>query len=225
MIRKGSHNEGSTTSGSNSLSTKETVLLYERQLRDAASRIHTEVGQPLVALKMKLEMLRSKESTKDYEEIQRLVGDIIKNIKNSISDLSSPLLYDFGLVPALQWLINNFKNTEGVDISFNGDESPFTCDKEISILLYRVIKILLSRITDQLTPEGIAVDFKTDKTRVKISILINTNNPSQKLQPFMKSLDVIIIKDWIDSIKGILSFKLLKTKKIRIVLQCPLRLS
>jgi len=224
MIKKGSQKENFIASSSGSSSTKETVLLYERQLRDVAARIHTEVGQPLVALKMKVEMLCSKESSEDYKEIQRLVGDIIKNIKNSISDLSSPLLYDFGLVPALQWLINNFKNTEGVDISFHGDESPFTCDKDISILLYRAIKILLLRITDQLDPEEIAVEFMTDKNCVKISLLINTNNPPQQLQSFIESRDVSIIMNWMDSIKGILSFKSLREGKTRIILQCPLTL-
>ncbi len=224
MIKKGSQNEKSIASSSGSSSTKETVLLYERQLRDAAARIHTEVGQPLVALKMKVEMLRCKESSADYEEIQRLVGIIIKNIKSSISDLSSPLVYDFGIVPALQWLINNLKNTKDVNISFNGDEPPFTCDREISILLYRVMKILLSRITDQLDPEEITVDFRTDKNCINISILINTNNSPQQLQSFMKSRDVSIIKNWMDSIKGILSFAPLREGKTRVNLQCPLSL-
>ncbi|NOY65232.1 MAG: hypothetical protein GXO97_07555 [Nitrospirae bacterium] len=225
MIKKGSQKENFIGSSSGSSSTKETILLYERQLRDAAARIHTEVGQPLVALKMKVEMLRCKESSEDYEEIQRLVGIIIKNIKNSISDLSSPLVYDFGIVPALQWLTDNLKNTKDVHISFNGDELPFTCDREISILLYRVMKILLSRITDQLDPEEITVDFRTDKNCVKISILINTNNPPQQLQAFMESRDVSIIKNWMDSIKGMLSFKPPQRGKIQIILQSPLHLS
>lgn len=225
MIKKGSQKENFIDSSTGSSSTKETILLYERQLRDAAARIHTEVGQPLVALKMKIEMLRCKESSEDYEEIQRLVGIIIKNIKNSISDLSSPLVYDFGIVPALQWLTDNVKNKKDVNISFNGDERPFTCDREISILLYRVMKILLSRITDQLDPEELTVDFRTDKNCIKISVLINTNTPPQQLLSFTESRDVSIIKDWMDSIKGILSFKSLREGKTRIILQCPLRLS
>jgi len=132
--------------------TEDLSLSEERERRRIAAGLHDQVGQWLAVCRMKLGGLKNEiltdEAGKDLAEIDRLIGQIIKDTRNLIFELSPPILYELGLVPALQWLGERIAREHDlfVDVSEDGaaqilpDELKFFLFEALRELLFNVIK-------------------------------------------------------------------------------------
>jgi len=83
-------------------------LAEERERKRLAAGLHDQVGQPLAAVKMKLGALRGLLSDglgEQVDEIRELIDQAIHEMRSLTFDLSPPILYELGLEPALEWLV------------------------------------------------------------------------------------------------------------------------
>ncbi len=226
MKKKGSQTKVLTPGGKNLSVLTNTILLYEKELRQIASIMHEEAGQSLVALKMKLEAIQGNIRKGDYQELQTLTGGIIKTIRDSIAELSPSLLYDFGLIPALQWLCGSMKTRTGIDIDLDAKEDKVPAyDLEATIILYRTVKALLSLIVCETGPSRIAIKLGTGKTRMVISFSVDARASSKDIQRLLTHPDIPTLEGWIGSIGGQFSVEDKKEGHLKLILQCPLTAS
>ncbi|RLB17169.1 MAG: hypothetical protein DRG82_07230 [Deltaproteobacteria bacterium] len=96
-----------------SILASELSLAEERVRRHAAMELHDTVAQIMAFAKMKLGILRKTTAETSLktkvDEVLLLVEEAISNTRGIMSELVSPILYEMGLVPAIEWLAQRFR--------------------------------------------------------------------------------------------------------------------
>ena len=113
--------------------------------------LHDTIGQNLALNKMKLGLLGKRlndpDSLKLVQEIVENTEACIGGIRETINDLSPPILYRFGLVAALKALAERHSQQHGIAFSVEGSEAiDKRMDRESTVLLYRIVRELMFNI-------------------------------------------------------------------------------
>ncbi|HSU28901.1 MAG TPA: histidine kinase, partial [Chitinophagaceae bacterium] len=127
--------------------------IREEERTSMAREIHDELGQQLTVLKMDVSWLARSEGITDPEIVQKLKGlkDLIDNTVNTVRKIASALrpslLDDLGLVPAIEWYLEDFENRSHIKTELKKDPIP---EKNISITaktgLYRIFQESLTNV-------------------------------------------------------------------------------
>ncbi len=143
----------------------------ETERRHLARELHDEVGQTLTATKILLEGLQQQESTAAVgtANTSKRLGDAIQCVNHLLTvvrDLSlslrPPMLDDFGLRPALRWLLDQHTRTTGRPVTF--DASSFTSKPApaLETACFRIAQESLTNITRHSQAKQVSVALHSD---------------------------------------------------------------
>lgn len=128
----------------------ELTVAEERQRRHIAADLHDSVGQTLAICKMKLSELRQATRSKSMggglDEIRDLIDHVIRDTRIMISELSPAILYELGLRPAIEWLIEGVQKRHAVEIVFKAGELSGPFDEDIRIFIFRILHELVMNV-------------------------------------------------------------------------------
>jgi PAS domain S-box-containing protein len=128
------------------------VMAQEEERRRIAREIHDSLGQMLTAIKFNVEILedaaelQSEEERRRVADIKSLLDTAMAEAREISYNLMPSVLLDFGLVPALQFLGEQFqkRNELRVQVHTRGVEGRL--DTAIEIGLYRIAQEALNNI-------------------------------------------------------------------------------
>lgn len=152
------------------------VRAQEEERRRIAREIHDSLGQMLTAIKFNVEILEDAADLQMEEDRKRLV-DIKTLLDNAMSEareisynLMPSVLVDFGLVPALQFLGEQFskKNQLNVRVHTNGVEGRL--DSSIEVGLYRIAQEALNNIAKHADAHEVNVQLIGDSNSMRLII-------------------------------------------------------
>jgi PAS domain S-box-containing protein len=149
-------------------------LAEERQRRGVAVEVHDRISQNLAFVKMKLGTLH--ESTppehlvRTRDEVLTFVDETIQNTRSLISDLVSPILYELGFVPAVEWLTQQFQNQHGISLHFDDDGQPKPLGEDVRVLLFQATSELLVNVAKhaEACEASVSITRVDDKVRVQV---------------------------------------------------------
>jgi PAS domain S-box-containing protein len=125
----------------------------EKERKRIAADIHDEFGQSLTTLHFDLETLQKSLSGNLKEERKKCNGLITKVenladvVRKTTSYLRPDLLDHLGLIPALEWYINEFNERQpGINIEFEARGFKKRLNTEIEIVLYRICQECLVNV-------------------------------------------------------------------------------
>ncbi|MDL2263021.1 PAS domain-containing protein [Synergistaceae bacterium OttesenSCG-928-I11] len=140
-------------------------IAEEKTRRDISVVLHDRIGYSLISTLQKLRALKAStaENAPRVDEIISEVEDLLDRTRSFTFEISSPLLYEVGLEAAVERLMEHtFAKTDIVwDFRYAQDLS---LDKNVSILLYRIVHELLVNIVKHATATRVYVRFKRGKT-------------------------------------------------------------
>ena len=175
--------------------TSELSLIEERERRTIATDLHDHVGQVLTLVGLKVDELQENVSSPTcsplIEEIQTLIGQTIRSIRSLMFELSPPVLYDFGLEEAIEWLAEHFSQAHDLKILVTKDEQPKPLKTEGNVILFQSVKELLMNIVKH-----------AQATSVKISIQRACNDLRIIVEDNGKGFDINLIDHNQHKIKG-----------------------
>ena len=128
------------------------LLTEERERRQLASDLHDQISQNLALCQLKLSMLRTScdavhaDRTREINEIEDKLDQIIRETRTLTFEISPPILYELGLKPALEWLLENTFRQSGIDTCIEGDLEESRLDNSLSILIFRTVRELLHNV-------------------------------------------------------------------------------
>ena len=144
---------------------EEQLLAYQEQLRSLATELsraearerrriatylHDEIGQALVATRMKFGALKKSTNKKEIDQmidqIQAILGKIIDDTRSVTFDLSPPILYELGFETAIEWIKEKVSEENDIMIEFKNDKLPKPVDEDIGAFLYRSVHELLDNV-------------------------------------------------------------------------------
>lgn len=124
----------------------------EVEKRRFSRKLYDDIGQRLSVLKLDLDWLESSLPTTDHgfparlAQMQGLLDNVISMTKNMASALRPPLLDDFGLLPAVEWMAENFQKKTAVKCMVENHGMMAKLDDPIESAIFRVIQEGLSNI-------------------------------------------------------------------------------
>ncbi len=126
------------------------VTAQEAERRRLARELHDETGQALTSI---LLGLKSVEDAADdgqraaaVAQLRGLVRETLQDVRQLAVDLRPTALDDFGLVPALERLIEGFRESTGIGVDFHASLPPSRLPPEVETALYRIVQEALTNI-------------------------------------------------------------------------------
>ena len=180
--------------------------IREEERTAVAREIHDELGQVLTSLKMSLTLMNKSISTNDTisnrKELQDEIGSMkliidnsVKRIKVIITELRSEVLDNLGLIPAIEWHIEEFNKTSGIVVSFNNMWGEFELNKDISIAVYRILQEALTNVARHSKATKVNVKIERSGNSFKIEIQDNGKGIKQEPSKGSKSFGVLGMRE------------------------------
>ncbi len=152
----------------------ELSLAEERQRRIIANELHERLGQVLAICKMKTaeisEKARSTEFREPLQEIMNMIGDVIRDTRYLTKELTPPVLYEFGLISALEWLAEQFQERYEIKIDLDIRGKTSWEDHNIQILLYQSVRELLINCVKHARVDHALVTMRDEGNRIRIEV-------------------------------------------------------
>lgn len=126
----------------------EGVEIRERQ--QIARDLHDDLSQTLSAAQIRLAALRmhaDPEVVRSATAISELVGRANESTRSLAEQLSPPVLYELGLVPALEWLAHQLTKDYGLNVEIRDDGRLKPLSMEAASILFRCVRELLINVS------------------------------------------------------------------------------
>lgn len=127
-------------------------LTTEVEKRRFSRKLYDDIGQRLSVLKLDLDWLEN--SLPDaanglparLAQMQGLLDNVITLTKSMASALRPPLLDDFGLLPAVEWMAENFRKRTAVTVALESSGMANKLDDPVESAVFRIVQECLSNI-------------------------------------------------------------------------------
>jgi signal transduction histidine kinase len=168
---------------------KEKLVSYQKQLRSLASRmslaeakerrriageLHDYIGQSLSTCKMKLGALKKTANcsgiAEPVDEIRGIVDQVIDDIRSLIFEVSPPILYEFGLEAALEWLCEQMQMKHGIMSDFESDNTQKLLDDDVKVILFQIVRELLTNVAKHAYSSNVKVSIWRQGDKVRINV-------------------------------------------------------
>jgi PAS domain S-box-containing protein len=152
----------------------ELAFAEERTRKMTASALHDSIGQTMAFAKMKLGALRKlmldPSLLESLDEIVELLNTTIEDTRDLISELSPPVLYELGFVPAIEWLTQQMQKEQCIRISFQVDEFNKPLNDDVRIILYQAVHELLVNVAKHAKTHGVNVSIFRVGNEIRIEV-------------------------------------------------------
>ncbi|MDD5176207.1 MAG: PAS domain S-box protein [Sterolibacterium sp.] len=156
---------------------KELTMVEERERQAIAQDLHDDLGQILAIVKLKLTALEIPEKSgrqgdlqQQVKEIETLIDQANRSVRSLSLQLSPPVLHQFGLVPALEWLAEEMHRSYGLSVRISDDGEPKPFDPASSSMLFRAVRELLVNVHKHAKVGSADVDISVAEGRLILSI-------------------------------------------------------
>jgi PAS domain S-box-containing protein len=187
----------------------ELTLVEERERRRIAENLHDSLGQTLSLAYIKLSSIVNGEFPPNVQKVINETSDLLNNAISESRiltyDLSPPILYELGLIPAFKWKLDQITEKHGIRTSLVGDNYIIGIKKEFNIFLYRIVVELINNALKHAQATLIEIEIKKEKKFYYISVHdngIGFSRNSKKKNLFNGGFGLMSITERLDSIKG-----------------------
>lgn len=133
--------------------------------RELAVQLHDEVSQPLAAALMHLELLRREsagERPGECDIVIELIHEALKASRDLTTDMAPPILYELGVVPALEWLGEHFYERFGLTCTVTSGGITQIDSPVDAALVFRIARELLTNVSKHADTDGAEVHVEAD---------------------------------------------------------------
>jgi PAS domain S-box-containing protein len=141
----------------------------ENESKRMAREIHDELGQQLTALKMDLSWLSSRinpggkgaaKFLKKIDSMFALVDNTISSVQKISAQLRPGLLDDLGLVPAIEWLSQEFENQTKIRCNTRLFCELLNIDPDCSTAIFRISQEALTNVARHANATNVNISLK-----------------------------------------------------------------
>lgn len=129
---------------------EELIRAEEKERRTIAAGLHDKIIQMLIFSNIKLDQVAKRVAAKEdkliLEDIREKLDETTHELRTMTFELSPPVLYELGLIPALQWLAERFEDVNQVSCEFYAEVVDETIPENLRNMLYRSVNELLNNI-------------------------------------------------------------------------------
>ena len=147
----------------------------ETERATIARELHDELGQVLTALKLEAKWLEKRLGTREIEAAERaramseLIDKTIDEVRNMAVRLRPGVLDHLGLIPALEWLVDDFEQRLEIPCTFRHHNVP-DLDDAMAMSVYRITQEALTNVARHANASRAVVSLVADNSEMRLSI-------------------------------------------------------
>ncbi|MEW6195703.1 MAG: PAS domain S-box protein [Bacteroidota bacterium] len=160
--------------------TKHLQNAREEEREAIAREIHDEFGQVLTSLKMNLTLMKRKFEVLDKDEFSKSINDMtqlidraVQHMRNLITELRPEILDKLGLIPAMEWQIDEFVQRYKIPVSFDCKLEKTEFDKYEKLSVFRILQESLTNITKHSKATEVKITFEKSDNNYLLTIIDN----------------------------------------------------
>jgi two-component system sensor kinase len=139
----------------------------EEEKARIARELHDDLGQQLTALKMDVsafeQALDASASALGREQLQsmrRLIDATVASVRRIAADLRPVMLDDLGLIPAIEWLANDFTNRYGIDVARDIETGDAHFSPAGGTALFRIVQEAFTNVARHADPTIVTLNLR-----------------------------------------------------------------
>jgi len=159
--------------------TSRAISAQEEERKRIARELHDETAQDLASLGMDIDYLAKTKGripvdlSKRLEELRDRTNDILRGIHSLSQGLRPPMLEEFGLVSALQGLVNELNTQYGIDAKLELRGTARRLSPDVEITLFRIAQEALNNVGKHSRATECRLEIVYRKNNVKLIISDN----------------------------------------------------
>lgn len=123
----------------------------EDERRRIARELHDDTVQSLIAIGQRIELIKDMlddpaEARNRLSELRAMVTGAIASVRQFSRDLRPLTLEDLGLVAAMQYLVNQLNQSEGIEVELEVDGNPDGLLPDMEVAIYRILQEALNNV-------------------------------------------------------------------------------
>lgn len=166
-----------------------------------AREIHDELGQLLTVLKMDVSWLNKKTDPENVfakeklAEILSLIDTTVKTVRRIASELRPSLLDDLGLLPAMEWHLEEFERRSGITKEFYTPYTELQLPDNLKIGLFRILQESLTNVARHSGAKNVTVALIQEDKQLILTIKDNGNGFEENTPGNRKTLGLLGMKE------------------------------
>lgn len=151
----------------------ELEAVEDRERRQIARDLHDDLGQTLAAARIRLASLcndKRADVRKLAQEIDMLVDKANQSTRSLAAQLAPAVLYELGLIPALDSLGEEISRTYGLKVAVTDDGQAKPLSQEARSILYRAVRELLINVAKHARTDAASVDTRVESGRIVVDV-------------------------------------------------------
>lgn len=151
----------------------ELSLAEEAERRAIASELHDRIGQTLTTLKLKTVEIQRSAAFSGYEqtleEMRTLLDQTIRATRSLTVEISPPVLYELGLVPAIRWLGDQSERKQKLAVEVLATDDVEPADEVVQITVFKALREFLVNTVKHAGARRVAISVKSRDGRLLVS--------------------------------------------------------
>ena len=152
-------------------------LAEARERRAIAADLHDHIGQALAFIKMNVSQFRGNAIFCGFEdkidEILELIDQTIRYTRNLTVEISPPVLYEFGLGAALEWLADRFQRQHEMRVSVTTQGDVVGLGDDLRVVLFKSVQELLTNAVRHGRADAVTILMHEEDAHVRIVVTDN----------------------------------------------------
>ncbi|MHB8995268.1 MAG: PAS domain S-box protein [Armatimonadota bacterium] len=210
--------------------TAELALAEQKERRRIATLLHDDIAQILAFTKMRLSSaiaIAENDVVKNIlEESSGSLDEAIRGARSLTLELSAPVLYERGLVKAIEWLTPRIAQKHGfeAEVKVSGEVRPLEMDLEIT--LFQAVRELLTNIAKHAEARHVTIEMLYRPNEIEIQVADDGKGfvPHKARRTEEGGFGLLNVRERLQYLGGTFTIDSAPGRGTRIILVCPLQI-
>jgi PAS domain S-box-containing protein len=203
------------------------LSIREEEKSRIARELHDDLGQQLTALKMDVSSLEFAPGTDadaraQLRGMQRLIDATVASMRRIAADLRPVMLDDLGLVPAIEWLVNDFTNRYGIQVQPRIDGMLTDFSRDGSTAIFRIVQEALTNVARHSNASHVKLELRHEADCCVVRIVDDGQGAHERADARQKPFGLIGIRERVHQLNGSVSIETAVGHGFAVIVTLPL---
>ena len=202
--------------------------MHEAESHLLSRELHDEFGQMLTGLKLDLAWLASELGEENRELKQKIASSIalveasVRSVRSIAARLRPRILDELGLVPAIEWVVQDFRERSGIDAEVVSNTRARMLSPEQATAVFRIVQESLTNALRHAHAQRIDLSLHATRSRLTLEVRDDGKGIGENAQSSYESIGLLGMRERALAVGGELTLEGVLGKGTVVRLRLPL---